>query len=629
MGFFTLTILSAVLATEQHASEEANLAANPSFEQGEATPAAWELFSPAGSSLARDATVSHSGQTSARIEITPEGGVEYPSFKCAVTDIAPGETYLATVWARTERMTDLGGYIVLEFMRRNQRLSFAQGDFTGSGDHDWMELTVWGMVPDETDCMKVALVAHGTGKVWFDDVRLTRTGETPAAFEGKEVRLRVRWDRTLCRHFHGFGAHGDFYLTRKANLERGVDDGDRELVLQRVKAMRPHLIRTFFAYQWWEPEEGRQTPDSEEMRDYVFWVRFLKSIGTSVLLTPWGDHFAYSEWMGDGDSKLPRPTKREEMIRSLVDLVEFLKRRQGLTNIKYLCLMNEPDNDATRPVAVEEYARLNRLLDRKLRDRGLRKGLFLLTSDDCFGNPIGASNWFRQVTAQGLDYCDGVSSHAYKEYVPELAFWVRDRLNLLHQMKRPKPLFITEFGYGGETYKNRENAKYEYGLYLADFAVTALRERASAALMWCLMDTHYAPELRQEWGLWRYKDANWEPRPGFHAWSLITRYTRPDSAVLQVEVHPSAFAVRTVALRSSERKLTVLIVNKYKRPLRALVETGLSPWATLRLCRYARRDLPVVGETIVASEGMPVGRGSSLSLKLPGESFALLTQLRD
>jgi alpha-galactosidase len=353
-------------------------------------------------------------------------------------------------------------------------------------------------------------------------------------------------------------------------------------------------------------------------------------------------------------SKLPAPDKREAMLRSLVDLVEFLRRREGLTNVKYLCLMNEPDNDPTRPVPVDEYVRLNRLLDQRLRERGLRGEVFLLGADDCSGGPSEASPWFRQVVSQGVEYCDGLSAHTYKhEYVPGLVPWIRQRRELLPPVEPkqpPKPLLITEFGYDGETFKNWENHKYEYGLFLADFAITALREGAAAALMWCLMDTYYSDrdEHQQQWGLWRYRDQGWEPRPGFYSWSLITRYTRPGSRVVAVEVDPPAHSVRAVALHSPDGERTLLMVNRYGRPLKATLQVGLEREALLRLYRYTREnvptevpkvpkvpeisrspDLPVPGGGMIgAADTLRVAPGTEVVVELPGESFVLLTEVQ-
>jgi len=623
-------VMSAIAAAAQDAAE--NLVGNPSFEMGREVPEGWEAFAPAGSSLKADPQVARSGQASAMIEISADGAAEYPAFKYMRRDVRVGEEYVARVWARTEGMTDIGGYIVLEFYQGDRRLSFAQGDLTGPGDHDWVELAVRAMVPEGTDAMKLALVAHGQGKVWFDDVTLTRSARAPEPFAGNSVAMRVRHDRVVCEDFLGFGAQGDYLLTRAINTQRGVDEQDREFVRRRVAAMRPHIIRTFFDYQWWEPEEGRQTPDSEAMRDYLGWVRFLRSIGTSVLLTPWGDRFAYSPWMEPGQGRLPAPGKRDAMVRSLVDVVEYLRRNQGLDNVKYLCLMNEPDNDPTRPVPADEYVRLNRLLDRRLRDRGLRDEVLLLTADDSWGPPSEASDWFGEIVSQGLDYCDGLSTHTYRhEYVPGLVPWIGARLGVLREAMPadPPPLLITEFGYGGETFKNYENHKYEYGLFLADFAITALREGASAALMWCLMDTYYTDELCQEYGLWRYRTAGWEPRPGFYSWSLVTRTTRPGSRVFQVEISPQAHDVRAIALESPEGELTVLMVNRYQRSIEAELRLDVGQATTMRRYEYTRERVPTVDREMIRPSAEVEARPTALlEATLPAESFVVLTAVR-
>jgi hypothetical protein len=412
-----------------------------------------------------------------------------------------------------------------------------------------------------------------------------------------------------------------------------VDEQDRQRVLRRVEAMRPHIMRTFFDYKWWEPEEGKTTPDSEQMRDYLLWASFLKRIGTAVLLTPWGDHFAYSPWMRPEGSKLPAAEKREAMLRSLVDAVAFLRRERGLDNVKYLCLMNEPDNDPTRPVPVDEFVRLNRRLDQLLRERGLRGEVFLLGADECSGGPCEASEWYRQVVSRGVEYCDGVSVHTYKhEYVPELLEWIRPRMELLRKVGgagSPRPLLITEFGYGGETFKNWANDKYEYGLFLADFAVTALREGASAALMWCLMDTYYDREHCQEYGLWRYKDRGWEPRPGFYSWSLLTRYTRCGSRVVEVEVEPATPSVRAVALVSPNGELSVLLVNRYKKAVPVVLDAGIGRDALMRVYRYTRGGVATAGgEMIGQSETVEVRKGSAVEMNLAEESFVLVTEAR-
>ncbi len=612
------------------------LVSHGSFELGEAVPQGWELANGEGTAFSRDASVAHVGRSSGRMDISAKGAAEYPAFKFFIPGVRCGQEYFATVWARTDHMTDLGAYVVLEFFKGAQRLNFVQGAFTGPGTHGWKELTCTATVPEDADAMRLALVAHGSGRVWFDDASLIRTLDPPPEFTGDRVRLRIRSDRVVCEGFLGFGAHGDFFLTRDFNVRRGVTPADIERVTQRVRAMRPHVMRVFFDYKWWEPEEGCQTPDSAGMKDLLYWVRFLKEIGTTVLLCPWGDDFAYSPWMRSAGKRLPLPEKAEGMIRSLVDAIEFLRRRQGLTNVGWVNLMNEPDNDGARYPSVDEFVRLNRLLHAQLEQRGLRKEIRLLGVDGSSWQPTRSGEWFYEVVTRGQEYLDGVTSHTYgHKHTASLVPWIGSRRGLLSGSKgyggRPVPFLITEFSTYGDTWRNPENHTFEHGLFLADFAVTALREGTACLLVWCLFDTYYSDQdaMCQEYGLWRYKTKNWEPRPGFYSWSLITRYTRPGSRVVLVEGEPSTQSLRSVGLIDPENRLTLLVVNRYRRPLKVTLDPGANRKADLAVYRYTSDSVARAGEQMIGSpETLRWGGSADVSVEIPAQAFLLLTEAR-
>ena len=615
--------LALSLTSRAGGDQAANLLPNPSFEQGTATPDGWQLCPWGGAKLTRDTTVARTGAASARVGISPEGAAEYPCFKYVQLGAKPGEAYHGTVFARTRGMTDIGAYIAVEYYAGDKRLAFDSSEFTGPGDRDWMRLAVDGIVPPGADRISLCLAAHGQGQAWFDDATLERTLSAPAEFAGDRITVRVQPEVTINARFLGFGSQGDYFLTRSMNTARGVNDDDRKLVLDRVAEMRPQIIRTFFDYKWWEPEPGQHTPDSEAMRDYIAWVRFLKGLGTSVLLCPWGDCFASPAWMRCGNGRLPAPEEREAMICSLADLVQFLRRDQGLDNVRYVCLMNEPDNDPNRAVPPEEHIRLCRLLDAMLRERGVRGEVSLLGSDDCQGSMLHANRWFRETLAGEHGFCDGFSSHTYQhQYTPALVPWVKERLDLLKAASSPpKPLLITEFGYGGSTFDNPVNGQYEYGLFLGDFAITALNAGASAALQWCLMDTYYDDTNAQHWGLWQYKDKGWQPRPGFYAWSLVTRYTRADSRVVKVTLAPEAGQVRAAALVAPDGRLTVMLVNRLTRPMQVSVLPGLKRTVRLRVHEYAREAAEPAGV-------VEVEQGGKAEVALAAEAFVVLTEQR-
>ena len=204
-ALLALCALSAALgATDCAARDQApNLLPNPSFEQGGATPDGWQLFPWGGAKLTRDTAVAHSGAASGRIEISPEGAKEYPTFKHTQLGAKPGEAYHCKVFARTRGITDIGAYIAVEYLAGDKRLGFDHGGFTGPGDHDWMLLEVDGIVPPGADRITFCLAAHGQGQAWFDDATLERTLNAPAEFSGDRIAARIHSEVTVNARFLG------------------------------------------------------------------------------------------------------------------------------------------------------------------------------------------------------------------------------------------------------------------------------------------------------------------------------------------------------------------------------------------------------------------------------------------
>lgn len=634
LGLAGLLVFFCLFPSARAAEAEPNLIANPSFEQGTEQPAGWQALITAGATLERVTSMAHTGSAAIHIRCDAQGAKEYPAFKFRLDQVKPGEQYRGSVWVRTQGLIGRGGFPVIEYNRGNERLSYSAGQNSPLGDSEWRQLIIFGEVPEGTTEIFFCLMVHGQGDVYFDDARLERVKEAPPPFNGDRLHLTLHPERVLCPDFLGCGAQGDYFLTCDFNTSHGVTQADRDLVNARVAAMRPQLMRTFFNYKWWEPEEGRQTPDSQEMRDYVGWCRFLKSIDCQVLVNPFGDYFAYSSWMQlDPSSKLPGPAKREAMVRSLVDLLEHLRHKEGLDNVRYVALMNEPDNDDWRRVDPDEFVRLYRLLDHMLRQRGLRDEIRVIAVDGSDWSLAYPGTWFHEIVTRGLDYADACAVHTYgHKGVPSLMPWIRSRRELIQAQapagRPPLPLMITEFNTYGDTFTNPENHTYENGLFLADFAVTALREGTASVLMWCLFDTQYDDQHRQEYGLWRYKDADWAPRPGFYSWSLLTRFTRRGSRIVAVESEPAAPGVRAVALVSPEGKQTVLAVNRYHRPIEVKLTGGSSGPIELRRYEFTRTAVAQAGAQMLSPAGiLTLGRDAPPSLILPAESFVLLTEL--
>jgi hypothetical protein len=133
----------------------------------------------------------------------------------------------------------------------------------------------------------------------------------------------------------------------------------------------------------------------------------------------------------------------------------------------------------------------------------------------------------------------------------------------------------------------------------------------------------YYGDHKQEYGLWRHGEEGWKPRPGYYAWSLLTRYTQPRSRVLAMSVEPAAFHVRAVALRAPNGALTCLVANRYPRSLNARLQLGKSR-ANCAVFNYTRDAVAAAGDGMLAGKLLPPHRTGSVDLTLPAEAFVLV-----
>lgn len=641
-------LLAGVLSIEPgFAGESDNLFPNPSAEEGTDMPAQWNHFTGDDTTFVRDASVAHSGSASARIVVGPKGAEGFPSFNCWFENVQPGEEYCVSVWAKARDVkNNWGPAMTVIFFAGNERLfpDCGGGDI-GGGDRDWTRLESTAIVSDNANRMLVVMGLHSEGTAWFDDVSVVRAEKVHEVYRGDRLSLTVREDQVITDDFTGFGAHGDYYLTLPRCTRRGADDAAREMINRRIEEMRPGVMLVFFDYKWWEPEQGRQTPDSPEMQDLVYWMKLLQKLGTNIILTPWGDNFGYADWMswdiskfptrqggpsGSLAPKLPPKDKQAAVMRSLADVVEYLRHDAGIANLKYLSICCEPDNDNIRRTDPEEFIGMLRMLDRELLTRGLRDAVKLLAPHASGGPVTTVGRYIKETMPSGKDVIDVMAAHTYAHKDTRLApDWVRSHIDYLRRLepgKPAKPFFIAEFGTGGDTFTNPENVKYEHGLFLADFGICAAREGASAVLMWCLMDTYYQGDAKQGYGLWRFGDEGWEPRPGFFSWSLVNRYTEPGGKVVSVDVAPQAESVPAVALLSPQGKLTVMAVNRGDGDITVSLRTGSQQERALRLYEYSRKTVPANGAAMIkASASVHAEPEKTVSFTLPGQSFVLLT----
>lgn len=608
---FTMAVVCSSASNARPAAPT-NLVPNPGFEQG------LDGWATSGKGeFAADSQVKHGGGRSARITVPPDANLEFQQIAWSMP-AKPGEHYSASFWLRTEGLKDgAGAYGAIEFFRGGDRLVYFQSQMTRT--LSWQPMPIEAVAPGGTDRMRVVLICHAHGTAWFDDVTISRPQPQPL-----NVSFALQPRKLITDDWQGFGCQADLFLDMRWTASDGITDADRALIRDRIKEMRPQIVRLMFQTKEWEPERGKQMKDSDIMRDLRNTIAIYKSVGADVMLTEWG--FGFPTWM-NSNGRVPGPDRRQEMTDSLVAAVKYLRDDCGLDNIRYVNVWNEPNYGG---ITWEDYAACCRCLDKSLKNAGLREVVAILGPDE-----TSDLDWTVKSAAELDDVIDCYDVHNYTSNTGvHFASWVAPRIEAMPKVKASrrqpprKRLMITEFGMqeGMSTFESKRNGDYDYGVFLADCAIEAAKAGASALMSWCLMDTNYGSS-RMKWGLWRYKDQNWEPRPGFYAWSLITRYTERGSTIHSITSDVTDAAA--VAFRAPKSgPWTLLVVNR-RSEQRPFELTGLPASSRWELFVYSVQTAPTPDRHMIRSSGVEsAGPDGRLHGTLPARSFLLWRQVR-
>lgn len=173
--FAAVALARVALTAAPGAGADANLVANPGFEESAAdgkAPLVWSLPNVPGVHFAIDTEVAHAGRCSGRIEGTdPAKQTRFVQAWRQWVAVPKHTPLWLSAWVKAQEVTngsvrllhqDAAGTVVL-----NQQIAAFNGTF------DWKEIA--GQVRQEPGVVKVCVVAglvKSTGKAWFDDIAL-------------------------------------------------------------------------------------------------------------------------------------------------------------------------------------------------------------------------------------------------------------------------------------------------------------------------------------------------------------------------------------------------------------------------------------------------------------------------
>ncbi len=359
------------------------------------------------------------------------------------------------------------------------------------------------------------------------------------------------------RFFQGLGAQADSFLYHTPNSAAGVNDDDVVLNERRTAGLKLPHARLFVDVGWFDPMASGSIGDltNENVAHLIRRLHFHKANGTKcnlVLFAPYG----------------PSPEEVPLLVRSMVAFVKHLIVEEGLENIAWLTLWNEPeiifpydsplsrrvwgdDRIARRP-GYETYRAANKFAHELIQEGGLGDRVRLVVCDAVWGARIRMQQMELALEA----FHDLDVAYAYHNYNPEdHAFYVgnedfayagmgKEAAEFRALLGPERPLFITEmnsstgygfnshclgFGPAGGEWVGTVPAAIDTAVKIME----AVKNGVDAISYWCLHDVIYleAHEI-MPMGLWRYKSQDWAPRPVFHYYALLMDVLRPGSQIL-------------------------------------------------------------------------------------------------
>ena len=450
----------------------------------------------------------------------------------------------------------------------------------------------------------------------------------------------------------GLGVELDpHFLSQNVTRSDGATVQDwTDIVVRRVQEMRVERFRVMLLPHWWEPEPGVFTFDSAEMQSVRAVLDLAQQTGAGVTLVLWGcpagclyveegrpsqgqRHFLCDP---AGTNWVTAPEDDEAFAACFSAVVRRLLE-EGYTCIREVTPFNEPDGDVCAP---DQYRRIVRAMDRRFRADGIRdKVLFNLSDNtDC-------RRYFLRATADSLAACaDLFNSHTYifGYDTPNRTVLKWERKNLAAVAHTGRKHFVGEFGSNlckGASRQTDINW-YKRGVLIVRNCLNFLNAGAAGASYWSLLDQYYNRsdpyEIMQQLGLWRYKKqvyrgedaegctADYQVRPQYHAWSLLTRFIRKGDAVHPLDLK-NRFAAGS-AIRSEDGRWTYVFANGSEKDLTFdLRNPSAEERGPLSLYRYAEGMLPEGDEPIAPSAAV-TPRNGRIRVSLPAQTVLLLTE---
>ena len=331
--------------------------------------------------------------------------------------------------------------------------------------------------------------------------------------------------RVLVGSFAGFGAHFNQNVYAQISRDAGVSDENALDLEQKVVGLGPQLARLFF--------NRNAFADADLMQSFVRAAQLAQRSGATINVT-W-----QTSWGSNPDVEMPM----------FADVLADLVLKHGVSNLRWVTIQNEVN--ATK-ITMDAYDRMHRLVDERLRARGVRRAIRFMGGDLVAAkSPLGETqgDWFRFMAGRMNDVLDAYSVHIFWDYwnSPKIAkrlTEVRAIYDALPENAR-KPLYVSEFGVRGRrTPGDAGPGTWDDGTLLertnvsafqqAWFSVLASKLGYAGAIKWDGYFGRY-DRVPQSYGLIGPPQEGWPLRPVYNVTRLLTSTIGPGWRTLAVD----------------------------------------------------------------------------------------------
>lgn len=447
------------------------------------------------------------------------------------------------------------------------------------------------------------------------------------------------------------------------NLTRndGSKESDWQYVVDRVKAMELQKFRIMALPQWYEPVNDNADPRSTDLSKFTFDSPEMQSLykvldlaeaqQMDVCLVVWGCPVGvslldprYSHvktcFMADPTKKdvwITGPVDYEEWAENFSALVRYLVEVRNYTCVKEITPMNEPDGGPL--LTSPEYIKMAKILDARFKKEGIREKVRFNLSDN-----TDVRTFYLIDCAENLsDVADVFNSHTYifGYDTPNDTIYKWEKKNVEIAARAGKKHLVGEFGSNqcvGAT-RQRDIDLYARGVLMTRLLLNFLNAGAAGVSYWSLIDQYYGKEAdyqqMQQLGLWKYlKEAyktdstynrikkDYEVRPQYYSYSLLTRFLKPGADVYPIEMKDH-FAIGS-AFKNKEGKWTYVFANATDASKFLSIHNPATA-GVFDIYRYEENALPEEDHLITSSESISV-ETDKLSVDIRPNSVVLCQQ---